>query len=88
MPQLERGDLVRFEYRADNHDRGVYEGHVTGIGTKRILIKSGGNEAHISNPEQILGIIEKNDPKVVHNLGEEFRFAGGLGQEPLASLDE
>jgi len=88
MPQLEKGDCIRFEYRANNHENGVYEGHVTQMGPRRIVIKSNGNYAYISDPDQILAIVEKNKEDVIHSLGEEFRFRKGLGQDPIRPLED
>lgn len=85
-PHLEPGDCVRFEYLADRFPSGVYEGHVLSIGARRIVIKSGKHRAYIEEPGQIIGIVSKNKPDRLHNMGEEFRFAGGLGQDPLEEL--
>lgn len=88
MPELERGDRVRFRYTAEKYPNGEYEGHVTGIGPRRIVINSNGNLAYITDPDDLLYIVEKNNPKHIHNLAEDaFRFSGGLGQDPLVSYE-
>ena len=88
MARLEKGDCVRFKYRADAHETGVYEGHVVGLGERRIIIQSGQHKAHIEDADDIVCLVKKNDPDIVHQLGERLRLSGNLGGEPVREINE
>lgn len=87
--QLEKDDIVRFEYVGDRFENGQYEGTITQLGPRRATINSGGERVYISDPDRILGVVRSAAPDRINHVGEDiFRWSGALGKEPLAPLRE